>query len=94
MSNEYHLEKLTKGNWVAWKCHTLRVFKAMGLQDYLLCDDKEGKLADKACAVLSGALDAEHRHSTLSYSTAKEIWLALESTYENKTMTSLAPEDS
>lgn len=87
---DYRFEQLTKANWVAWKCHTLRVLRAMGLEEYVLEPEmKDSSKAHRALAVLSSALDAEHRHATLNCNTARDLWTTLEAMFENKTITSL-----
>ena len=80
------LVKLGPEPYVSWKRHMTNVLKAKGLYGVVVGDEKPDAIQDcQTQALLGSALDKVNRMNIIDCTTAKDIWLRLESIYEMKT---------
>ena len=84
---DYRLTTLVEDNYVTWKWQMVMVLKAKGLYDRVVGTSNDETKKHQAATLLASSLSQQNMQRVINCATAKEIWLALEATFENKSST-------
>lgn len=86
--NDYRVIVLGEDNYTTWKWHMNMVLKTKGLYDAVIKNDyKDQTKIDQATALIASTLSQQNMQRVINCDNAYDIWMSLESTFENKSST-------